>query len=125
MHDVFLYPKPNAKGHDGYLIEYDARPSEAPSLLQTLKRFVLRSKVKIEDVSNQYDVWSVWGSERLKNMETVREWQRARSGVIEPVWDPSAEWPWKNGSDERPAIFDRRAVGMGSRVLVPKGDKRK
>ena len=123
-HDVFVYPKPNIKGHDGYFIEFDSRPSEAPPLLETLKRFILRSKVRIQDASDEYDVWSIWGSEDVKKKETRRKWAHARSGVIEPVWEPSREWPWTNGADERPSLFDRRAVGMGTRVLVRKGDKR-
>lgn len=125
-HDVLLYPKPNAKGQDGYLMELDSRSSDAPPLLQTLKRFVLRSKVRIRDVSDEYDVWSVWGSEELNDREeeTKREWSHSRSGIIEPVWDQAREWPWKIAGDERPSLFDRRAKGMGSRVLVPKGDIR-
>ncbi len=57
LHDAIVYTKKDAKGQDGYIIEFDSRESEAPPLLQALKRFVLRSKVKIQDVSSEYDVF--------------------------------------------------------------------
>ncbi|EJD01324.1 Aminomethyltransferase folate-binding domain-containing protein [Fomitiporia mediterranea MF3/22] len=123
LYDIFVYPKKNARGNDGYFIEYDSRQSEAPPLLQTLKRFILRSKVRVEDVSSEYDVWSVWGSEDTKKWETPRQWNWARSGVIEPVWDAFEEWPWKDGDVESLSLRDRRAVGMGCRVLVRNRDK--
>jgi transferase CAF17, mitochondrial len=100
------------------LIEYDSRLSEAaPPLLPTLKRYVLRSKVKVRDVSSEYDVWAAWGSEEA---ETERKWHWARSGSVEPVWD-GMEWPW--GVEDH-VNRDRRAVGMGTRRLIRKGDRR-
>ncbi|OCB87494.1 Aminomethyltransferase folate-binding domain-containing protein [Sanghuangporus baumii] len=123
LYDIFVYPKKNARGHDGYFIEYDSRPSEAPPLLHTLKRFILRSKVKVEDVSNEYDIWSIWGSEDTKKWESPRRWSSARSGVIEPAWDLSESWPWSDGDAETMSLRDRRAVGMGKRVLIREGDK--
>ncbi|KAI5124731.1 hypothetical protein M0805_005367 [Coniferiporia weirii] len=123
VHDAFVYPKKNAKGHDGYLIEYDSRPSEAPSLLPSLKRFVLRSKVRLEDVTDQYDVWSTWGSENAHIWEHPRQWTFARSGVIEPRWNLSEHWPWSDGDGGRLSLRDNRAPGMGKRILTTKGDK--
>ncbi|KLO16337.1 Aminomethyltransferase folate-binding domain-containing protein, partial [Schizopora paradoxa] len=120
LHDAIVYTKKDAKAQDGYIIEFDSRESEAPPLLQALKRFVLRSKVKIQDVSNDFDVWSIWGSEKEKSWDGTRQWNWARSGVVEPVWSEDEPWPW--GSEEL-SIRDRRAVGMGRRVLVRKGDK--
>ena len=124
MHDILVYPKKNARGHDGYFIEYDSQSSEAPPLLETLKRFILRSKVKVEDVSQEYDVWSIWGSEEAGKWESPRQWTWSRSGVIEPVWDLNEGWPWCDGDVETMSLRDRRAVGMGRRSLVRKGDKR-
>ncbi|TDL29336.1 Aminomethyltransferase folate-binding domain-containing protein [Rickenella mellea] len=120
LYDVFVYNKKNPKGQDGYFIEYDPRPSEAPPILPFLKRYILRSKVKIEDVSNEYDVWAAWGSERESNWETERHWNPARSGVVEPVWPPDEPWPW--GTEEM-ELRDRRAVGMGKRMIVRKGER--
>lgn len=72
-------------------------------------------------MSSEYDVWAIWGSEKEKSWESPRQWNWARSGVVEPVWSEDESWPW--GSEEL-SIRDRRAVGMGKRVLVTKGDKR-
>ena len=123
LHDAFVHSYTSTEGKKGYLVEYDSRPSEAPPLLSMLKRYVLRSKVRLRDVSDEYDVWAAWGSETEKSWETEREWSNARSGVAEPVWNhgEGAEWPWGSASN---ALRDRRAVGMGHRVVVRKGDLR-
>ncbi|KAI0722962.1 Aminomethyltransferase folate-binding domain-containing protein [Earliella scabrosa] len=120
LHDIFLWAHTTPAGRQGYLIEYDGQPSEAPPLMPMLKRYVLRSKVKLRDVTEEYDVWAAWGSEKEKSWETERTWDFARSGVIEPVWDKDGEWPW--GSTQG-LLRDRRAVGMGHRLLVRKGDR--
>lgn len=89
-----------------------------------LKRYVLRSKVKLRDVSEEYDVWAAWGSatESETEMEIAgRKWSWARSGAVEPDWSGESSWPW--GMEER-KVRDRRAVGMGKRLLVGKGEKR-
>lgn len=86
-----------------------------------LKRFVLRSKVKIADVTDQYDVWASWGSDTEKGWDIERHWNFAKSGVIEPLWDSTPESPW--GTDPL-KLRDRRGVGLGHRMLVRKGDKR-
>lgn len=121
LYDVLVYTQTDGKGQPGFLLEYDSRPSEAPPLLSVLKRYVLRSKVKIRDASVEYDVWSAWGSERESAWETPRQWAWARSGAIEPVWDPASQWPWGN---DNLSLRDRRAPGMGARTLVRKGDQR-
>lgn len=118
---MFVYTHTNSTGQRGYLVEYDSQPSETTPLLSTLRRYVLRSKVKIRDVSEEYDVWAAWGSEQEQSWETQRNWNWARSGAVEPVWDGANEWPW--GTQDE-AIRDRRAVGMGQRRLVRKGDRR-
>ena len=81
-----------------------------------LKRHVLRSKVRLRDVSDEYDVWAAWGYDGKVN--NSRQWMRAQSGAIEPVWGAS---PW---GLEGEALVDRRAEGMGSRRLVRTGDRR-
>jgi folate-binding Fe-S cluster repair protein YgfZ len=104
------------------MLEYDSRPSEAPPLPSLLKRYVLRSKVRIRDVSQEYDIWSAWGSDKENRWETSREWAFARSGAIEPIWNSTTEWPWGAGDL---TLRDRRAPGMGARHLIRKGDRRK
>ena len=81
-----------------------------------LKRHVLRSKVRVRDASDEYDLWAAWGN----NVTTgnLRRWTRTQGGAIEPVWDNS---PW---GSEGEALIDWRADGMGSRIVVRKGDRR-
>jgi folate-binding Fe-S cluster repair protein YgfZ len=118
MYDVFLYTTTTSAGQPGYLLEYDSRPSEAPPLLPMLKRHILRSKVKIRDVSEEYGVWAAWGSESVPEKPKSLSW--ARSGVVEPTWGGS-EWPWGTQNE---ALTDRRAAGMGRRLLTRKSDQR-
>lgn len=128
MYDVFIYTHKTNDGKPAYLIDYDSRASTqstAPPLLAMLKRYVLRSKVKIRDVSDEYDVWAAWGVEdEAKNIVDAaqRKWSWARSGAVEPDWSAETEWPW-GMQEER--IIDRRAVGMGERLLVKKAERRK
>ena len=117
MYDVFVHATRDAKLQPSYLIEYDATaPADAPALLPMLKRHVLRSKVRLRDASDEYDVWAAWGNDG--KVSNSRQWMRAQSGAIEPVWDSS---PW---GSEGEALLDRRAEGMGSRRLVRTGDRR-
>ena len=90
-------------------------------MLSALKRFVLRAKVRLRDVTEEYDVWAAWGSEKEKLWETERHWQFARSGAIEPDWMEDQTWPWGH---EPYTVQDRRSVGMGHRLLVKKGERR-
>jgi hypothetical protein len=118
MYDIFLYTTTTPAGQTGYLLEYDSRSSEAPPLLPMLKRHILRSKAKVRDVSEEFDVWAAWGSEAAP--EIPRTWNWARSGVVEPTWEAN-DWPWGTRTE---SLVDRRAMGMGRRMLTRKGDKR-
>lgn len=118
MYDVFLYTQQTSTGLPGYLLEYDCRSSEAQPMLPMLKQYVLRKKVKIRDVSDQYDVWTAWGSELVS--EVPKTWNWAKSGCVEPVWGGD-KWPW---GTEHESIADRRADTLGKRLLIRKGDKR-
>ncbi|KAF5369824.1 hypothetical protein D9758_001114 [Tetrapyrgos nigripes] len=120
LYDLFVYTDTNPDGRPKYLIEYDSHPSDGPSLYDLLKRYVLRAKVKIRDVSQEYDSWAAWGSEDISTWDSKpRKWLFAPSGAIEPDWT-YGDWPW--GSENR-VIRDRRAVGMGYRMLAHKGDR--
>ncbi len=121
IYDIFVYSNKDSKNKGSYLIEYDSRSSEAPPLLPFLKRFVLRSKVKLEDVSDQYKVWASWNPELEQSQDALRQWTWARSGVAEPVWEEGDQWPW---GDEIRRLRDRRAMGMGQRSLIRTGDRR-
>lgn len=79
---------------------------------------MLRTKVKIRDVSDEYDVWASWGSEREASWETPRNWRWAeRSNIPEQLWE-EGDAPWGN---ESLLLRDRRGVGMGQRRLISKG----
>lgn len=124
IHDVFLYT-PASQTVPTYLVEYDGSPSESQSLLNVLKRYVLRSKVRIRDVTQEWDIWAAWGndpssSSATKGSNELRNWEWARSGAVEPVWQNSMQWPW---GTEPGVLLDRRAPGMGRRIIVPKGEK--
>ncbi|OJA16967.1 hypothetical protein AZE42_00594 [Rhizopogon vesiculosus] len=118
LYDVFLYNSPTQSlpsPGPTYLIEYDPTPTEAPTLISLLKRYVLRSKVRIRDVSDEWDIWAAWGSDGARES---REWNWARSGAVEPVWRTN-ECPW---GTENGTVLDRRAPGMGKRMIVRKGE---
>jgi folate-binding Fe-S cluster repair protein YgfZ len=118
MYDLFIYVTP-----DGYLLEYDPRESEATPLLTYFKRHVLRSKVKFRSVTDEYDVWCSWGSPKDRDWESKRDWRWAHSGAVEPVWQDVESGCWPGGLEPL-VINDRRAVGMGRRLLVQKGTAR-
>ncbi|KAJ3800402.1 Aminomethyltransferase folate-binding domain-containing protein [Lentinula aff. detonsa] len=120
LYDLFVFSDHSTNGRPAYVLEYDSHSSNNPSLHDLLKRYVLRAKVKIKDVSQEYDSWAAWGSEKDLEWDAQRDWLFAESHAIEPVWPPTEEWPW--GSQEH-IIRDRRAIGMGHRLLVRKGDQ--
>ncbi|CAG8724526.1 14158_t:CDS:2, partial [Acaulospora colombiana] len=99
---------------EGYLIEYDPRASEAPNLESMLKKHVLRSRVKIQNVADEWDVWAAWGHELS---EPERKWRFGSQGAVEPVWENGIS-TWKGSDSFR--VRDLRAVGMGSRILTAK-----
>ncbi|KAF7332180.1 Aminomethyltransferase folate-binding domain-containing protein [Mycena kentingensis (nom. inval.)] len=118
LYDAFFYTRTGPDGQKSYLIDYDDTPSDAAlPLLQLIKRYVLRARVKVRDASDEYDVWAAWGSEEETS---PRKWRWAEhSGVAEPVWDEADGWAWGSADCE---LRDRRAPGMGRRLLVRKGD---
>jgi len=112
---VFVHATRDDKSQLAYLIEYDATPhTDAPALFPMLKRHVLRSKVRVRDASDEYDVWASWGNDLVSG--SPRRWTRTQGGAIEPLWD------WPSRPDSGPLI-DQRADGMGLRRLVRKGDR--
>ena len=120
MHDVFVYTGQSADRQE-YFLEYDQKSSGAPPLLSLLKRHILRSKVRVRDMTDELSVWAVWGSDEDRIWDTQRSWTSSDSGVIEPVWKSNDSWPW--GSDHY-SLLDRRAVGLGRRLLIRRGDER-
>ena len=124
LHDAFVYNHPTL---NGYILEHDSRlptpdveenSTPVPPLIKYLKQFVLRTKVKVRDVSDEYDVWASWGSE--PSWETPRNWRWAeKSNIPEQLWE-EGDAPW---GKETLLLRDRRGMGMGQRRLVGKGTK--
>lgn len=139
LHDVFIYPlidtNPSAPT---YLIEHTS-PSNSNSnveteiepLLKHLKKYVLRAKVKIQDVSEEYDIWSALNDKVEGSWQPSRSWKFGNGGAAEPTWNMGGEESIKNlGCGEKEiAGWDLRAGwgegSLGKRILVRKGDKRK
>lgn len=123
LYDVFIYPY-TTDGRPGYLIDYDNRPSDATPLLSLLKRHVLRSKVRLRDVSDEWNVWGVWdpASHRVA-VPTTREWRPGRSGAMEPLYADDEHHLGAEYHPESIGTKDLRAPGMGDRLLVRAGDK--
>lgn len=156
-YDAFFHPHPNTSSSEtGYIIEYDPRPlppelirdpgiekAPIPALPILLKRFILRSKVRVRDVSDEWEAWAIWGGEAERQAERRREkvwtgWKwGASSGAVEPTWlgrrtpdirlstsgQADASLPFEIGKGT--GSWDWRAPGMGRRVLIPKSEKRK
>lgn len=117
LYDVFLWPFRDGT-REGYLIDYDPRSTEdAPPLDAMLKKHVLRSRVKVQPLQDEYDVWTAWGGELN---EPTRSWRYGSQGAVEPIFeDKLAAWSTKD--DKR--LRDLRAVGMGHRILTKKGEE--
>lgn len=161
MYDILIYPyilrSPEEKS--GFIVEYDPRAASAgetstsaqqaspkhptPTIISMMKRYILRSKVRVRDVSENWDVWAIWGSSLPQSVNDIArpdDWRWGRSGAVEPIYHDAERAPvdrveaqsWLLGQDsqsgpsETEAIWmvDRRAPGMGIRALLPKGAKR-
>ncbi|KAJ3171232.1 ccr4 associated factor [Geranomyces variabilis] len=61
LFDVFIYPKNRGETfpHPTFIIEHDAR--QTADILLHLKRYKLRAKLTVTDVSAQYQAFQIWG----------------------------------------------------------------
>ena len=138
LYDAFIYPiSAPADVKQAYLIDYpnyiasDSTESEVPPLTKHLKRYVLRSKLKIRDVTEEYDTWSVLGSPSSPGWNPEKSWKFGSGGAAEITWNmrggeglerlaaqegETGSWDLRGGWGES---------SMGKRFLVRKGDKRK
>ncbi|ORZ01889.1 hypothetical protein BCR42DRAFT_429821 [Absidia repens] len=62
LYDAFVYPVNAGENfpHQKYILDFSA--IEGRSLLKHLKLYLLRSKIKIRDVTNDYSLYHLWGS---------------------------------------------------------------
>lgn len=103
-------------GPSRYLITHESAGHPAP-LVNHLTPFRLRSKVRIRDVSDQWDVWAAWG----EAAKATRKWKLGSGGAAEATWEHVS--PLAVGDTEI-GCWDLRAAGMGAQILAPKGCSR-
>jgi folate-binding protein YgfZ len=106
LNDVFIYPDVKRKGEGGWLIEVDAK--EVERLAKHIKRYKLRAKfdVRVLEVGERR-VWSAWEEGR-------GEW------TAHPLGGQSADTA---GDVGEVGCEDKRAPGMGRRLILP-GDQK-
>ncbi|RCK51789.1 aminomethyltransferase [Thalassospira profundimaris] len=100
LYDFFMY----YQDEDSLLIECEGG-ERAESLFKKLRMYKLRAKVELTDVSNDYDVFAVFGDNAASALSL----------------------PEQAGSTARLAdgikAVDPRLTAMGCRVLLPKGEE--
>jgi folate-binding protein YgfZ len=120
LHTVFCIPsRPNT-----YLISHESGAGHIAPLAALLPPFRLRSKIKIRDVSAEWDVWSAWGAEASPAPSS--SWRFGSGGAAERIWSWGEMAPLGLGDGEV-GCWDLRAgfgpAGMGRQLFVPKGQK--
>lgn len=121
MHDIFIYPLPTTS--PSYIIEHSFTPSS--DLLHYLKKFILRSKIRLNPLPTSYDIYSVWGS---AGGPEERTWKMGNGGSGEPHWSVEGGSAGEGLKEGEVGVWDLRGgvggEGMGRRVLVPTGSAR-
>jgi folate-binding protein YgfZ len=107
LNDVFIYPDVTEAKGDSWLIEVDTK--EAEKLAKHIKRYKLRAKFEVRVLeAAERGVWSLWeegvGSWAAHSMES------SSSGS-------------EKGEGGEVGCEDKRAPGMGRRLILP-GDKK-
>jgi hypothetical protein len=138
LYDAFIYPT-SLPGDPtpAYLVDYptplaeSSADTETPLLAKHLKRYVLRSKVKLRDVTEEYDTWSVLNSTLdASKWSPEQTWKMGSGGAAEITWDLKGDEGVKRiaGRDTEVGSWDLRAGwgsgSMGRRFLVRRGDRR-
>ncbi|ORZ00538.1 hypothetical protein BCR43DRAFT_511533 [Syncephalastrum racemosum] len=107
LYDAFVYPVNVGVNfpHPKFIIECPA--SATQSLLKHLKRYILRSKVKIRDVTEEYTPWSVWGD--ALNHEHASTMDKVPAGLLVK----------KDTRLSDIGCHDPRVPGFGYRAVLP------
>lgn len=142
LYDVFIYPilettsstSTTTSGQQqlAYLIDHPKTAAESNELLSYIKKFILRSKVRVRDVTEEHEVWSSWGESFYDDVHVRPTWKEGSGGAAEPTWsiaDLEAAAASKMSDVKGQAAasaWDFRAgwgrEGMGRRHLVRSGD---
>lgn len=107
------------------MISHESPPDHLAPLQTLLPPFKLRSKVRIRDVSSEWDTWAAWGDNvAAEGAQPTRVWRPGSGGANE------SQWSWPDGvrdigvAESEVGCWDLRA-GMGMRqILTPKGQRR-
>lgn len=110
LNDVFIYPDfTSAKPEESWLIEVDA--AEAEKLAKHIRRYRLRAKFEVRLLGREEkSVWSVW-------KDGHDGWT---AHGLSPTTNKSENEKSGNG---KVGCDDRRAPGMGRRLILPDGKK--
>ncbi|KAF7723647.1 Iron-sulfur clusters incorporation protein [Apophysomyces ossiformis] len=79
LSDAFIYPVNTGVNFVHPKFVMDVPANSASTVLRHLKRYVLRSKVKIRDATEEYSVWNIWGHASIpssSNLELVKKEKR-------------------------------------------------
>jgi len=102
LNDVFIYPYKEGE-KEGWLIEVDAK--EAERLARHVKRYKLRAKFEVRLLGEEKGVWSAW------------------DGNAGGGWTAHSLSGTKGNGEGEIGCEDKRAPGMGRRLILPGGKK--
>lgn len=109
LHDTFILP-PVQTDKAEYLIDYPKNVADPP-LLKSIKRYILRSKVKAREASDEWRLWAIFPdplkASRLDSNETPGA-TSVEEELAELSQKHAGKW-WK----------DTRNAKMGYRLLLP------
>ncbi|RCI04707.1 ccr4 associated factor [Rhizopus stolonifer] len=76
LYDTFIYPVNSGVNfpHPKFMIDCPA--SNTSTFMRHLKRYILRSKVKARDCSEEYQLWHVWGHHETLDPALVKKERR-------------------------------------------------
>ncbi|OMJ20817.1 putative transferase CAF17, mitochondrial [Smittium culicis] len=111
--DAFVYPvnKPSLFSHSDYLIETDDRIKDQVVRLLTMHK--LRSKVDIKDVTNDYNIYSIWGNsiytKILGKPDTTMSQNLPKGSLVYKLNEIMGADIW---------LKDNRCPSMGLRIIL-------
>lgn len=111
--DSFIYPQNQGPDfNNSYLVEVDVRVKD--SFKPHLMKYLLRSKIKLDLVDDEYQVWQVWGPSASKLWGNYVKDTTLPRGLVVPR-DRFCDIGCR----------DPRNPHLGVRFILPKYEKRK
>ena len=111
LHDLILHPLPSTTTElPAVLLETDANGSD--DLLRLLKRYRLRQKIEIDEVSEEHEVWSRFNPEKIIRNETTHPELPSASAGNNSTAAANDEISWPR---------DPRLSALGYRAILPSG----